>query len=324
MNTLRANLYLALAEVLAEPPDWLMLDGRKWPLFEAALQLAEESEAARLAVVAMIEIGAESRKERQARYAGLFAGPGRPNVWLYESEALQGQLHTEVTLEVEQWYRAAGMSPTDGDLPDHASMELAFLAQLAGAQQEGFDRFEKEFLERHALRWLPALGRALAASGDLVYATVGHLLAGWLGEIDPRRPRSGLVKALGNARQVPALEVDEVDGCTLCGFCMQICPTKALVVRENDELTALHFSTKLCVGCGKCVRVCDPHVLRMNENLTLEAGGIAWKVLRQSARPRCKKCGKSMVSQAELNFVAERLGHPDWLDVCLDCRPSLF
>ena len=138
LNELRSNLYQFLAEALSEPPDWLALSGREWPLYEAALQLAPESEAARQAVVAMMEIGEEPLEQRQERYAALFAGPNRPLIWIYESGALSGRLFTEITLEVEQWYRAAGIEIVGAELPDHASLELAFLAHLSGAEQEEY------------------------------------------------------------------------------------------------------------------------------------------------------------------------------------------
>src|SRR5919108_55069 len=74
----RAGLYHALAEALADPPQWLAGPGRTWPLFEAALDCAAFSEAARLAVAMLAEVPAEAPARRRARYVALFAGPGRP------------------------------------------------------------------------------------------------------------------------------------------------------------------------------------------------------------------------------------------------------
>ena len=324
MNQPRANLYQALAEALAEPPEWLALPGSKWPLFEAALQLAPESEAARQAVVAMMEIGEESLEQRQGRYAALFAGPNRPLVWIYESGALHGRLFSEITLEVEQWYRAAELDIVDSELPDHASLELAFLAHLCAAEQEEFSRFENDFLQKHALRWLPALGRALVSSGDRVYTPIGRLLADWLEEINPLHTAQQLHKNRSTSRWVPTISPDLVEDCILCGFCAQVCPTRALVVRENQELTSLQLSERLCVGCGQCLPVCEPRVLRMEKLPAGEEREPGLKTLRSSLRSTCKACGKPLVSQAELAYVSVRLGNPDWLELCQDCRPGYF
>jgi TorA maturation chaperone TorD/ferredoxin len=324
LNVLRANLYQALAEALAEPPGWLELPGVEWPLFEAALQLAPESEAARQAVLAMMEIGEESLEQRQARYTALFAGPNRPEIWIYESGALSGRLFSDITLEVEQWYRAAELDIVGAELPDHASLELAFLAHLCRAEQQEFSRFENDFLQRHILRWLPALGRAMVSSGDLVYAAIGRLLTDWLEEINPRDRGHQTRKAHHPTRALPAIQPDQVEDCILCGFCSQVCPTRALVVRENQQLTGLQLSPRLCVGCGQCVRVCELRVLKMEKIATGQEPAPGWQTLRNSPRPTCKACGKPLVSQAELAYVAARLGDPAWLELCQDCRPGLF
>ncbi|MGC8779837.1 MAG: hypothetical protein ACP5UQ_03140, partial [Anaerolineae bacterium] len=61
--------------------------------------------------------------------------------------------------------------------------------------------------------------------------------------------------------------------------------------------------------------------LRRSSRATL--GGPGGAVLRRSPRATCPACGKPTVSQAELAFVAARLGdHPSWLDYCPACRPE--
>ena len=126
------------------------------------------------------------------------------------------------------------------------------------------------------------------------------------------------------ARWVPTITADQVEDCILCGFCTQVCPTRALAVRENQEVTSLQLSARSCVGCGRCLPVCEPHVLRMEKLPPGEEPGTGWKALRNSPRATCKVCGKPLVSQAELAYVAARLGNPDWLELCQDCRPGFI
>ena len=324
MNQSRANLYQALAEALAEPPEWLALPVGEWPLYQAALQIAPESEAARQAVGAMMEISKETLEQRQNRYAVLFAGPNRPQIWIYESGALLGRLFSEITLDVERWYRSAGINIVGAELPDHASLELAFLAYLSAAEQEDFSRFENDFLQRHVLRWLPELGRSLVSSQDMVYAPIGRLLVDWLEEINPRQAAPRSQKALRPSRYVPTIHPDQVEDCILCGFCSQVCPANALVVRENQQVTGLQLSARRCVGCGKCLPVCEPNILHMEKIAPGEERTAAWKTLRKSSRAVCKACGQPLISQAELEFMAIRLGNPAWLELCQDCRPGIF
>ena len=340
---LRADLYGALAEALAEPPEWLACAGREWPLFEIALRLALPSEAVRRAVESLAEIRAESLAARRKRYTALFIGSGRPRFWLYESAFLTGRILGPETFAVEQLYRAAGLETAGAELPDHASMELAFLAHLAATGQTEDERL---FAKNHADRWLPQLGRALARSGDEVYAPIGQLLASWLME-----RKCGMMNAECGMRakraeahspfiihhssfriqKLPA--IPQAESCSLCGFCVQVCPTRALAIRETSAETNLVLKVSACVSCGKCERVCEMRALRLSPHppaacaspvrngAEQERGSV---VLRRSPRAVCPACGQPTISRAELDFVAAQIGYPAWLEYCGDCRPQLM
>lgn len=335
---LRADLYGALAEALAEPPEWLAWAGREWPLFEIAVRLAPESGAARRAVESLAEIRAESLAARRKRYTALFIGSGRPRFWLYESAFLSGRLIGPETFAVEQLYRAAGLETAGAELPDHASMELAFLAHLAATGQTEDERL---FAKNHADRWLPQLGRALARSGDEVYAPIGQLLADWLRERECARSVRNAREACGVAIRhpkgsfhIPKLPtIPQAESCSLCGFCVQVCPTRALAIRETSAETNLVLKVSACVSCGKCERVCEMRALRLSPHppaacaspvrngAEQERGSV---VLRRSPRAVCPACGQPTISRAELDFVAAQIGYPAWLEYCGDCRPQLM
>lgn len=328
MTVLAADLYHALAEALASkgPPDWLARAGREWPLFEIAAHLAPTSQAARRTLESLGAVPASSLPTLQARFASLFAGPGRPRFWLYESAWLNGRLLGPETFAVEKLYRLAGlaMPRANAELADHASLELAFLAHLSAVEQDAAMPAERQFIEQHAGRWLPGLGRALAGSGDEVYAPIGQLLANWLTE------RAGGNTGAPAAHQIHSSlsrlpVVPHPETCTLCGFCVQVCPVRALAIRESATETALALNAAACVGCGKCERICKTHALEMKhvpEEPKPSAG--SWNALRQSPRVTCHACGEPMVSRAELDFVAAQIGRPAWLDYCLECRPTIM
>jgi nitrate reductase assembly molybdenum cofactor insertion protein NarJ len=310
---------MALAEVLDEPPPWLALPGQQWPLFAAAEKMAPVSAAAKRAAATISAVGAEPLSERRARHRGLFRSKGRPQLWLHESLYRSGRLLGPQMVEVAQLYRVAGLQIAAGELPDHASVELAFLAHLArqATMEPGhagqWRRTEKLFLRKHAARWLPKLGRALAASGDEVYAPVGMLLADWLQEPVQRQGRKRPVRRLPVVRQAQ---------CTLCGFCVQRCPTGALMIDEDDEETALLLSADRCCACGKCVQVCETQAMQMKRAPQGQKSELplGWQPLRRSPRARCPACGEPTISDAELDFVARQIGRPQWLAYCLRCR----
>ncbi len=307
----RAEMYSALAEVMAEPPQWMSLPGREWPLYELAVGLMSHSPA----VAALGAIQAESLPERQARYAALTGcqlASCQPRFWLSESAFLNGRILGDATFAVARAYSQAGLQVQGSQLPDGAATELAFLAFLVEQNERAP---EQAFLDQHATRWLPALGQAMAEGDDPVYAAIGQLLADWLNHL----PVPVAAPVVSSAVRLPVLL--DAPACSLCGFCAQRCPTGALTVRETDLETGLVLLASACTSCGRCVRACEmkPSLLSM-QVATAEQLSAQPVVLRLSERVACTQCGKPMVSRAELDFVISRIGHPTWLDLCEDCR----
>ncbi len=300
-----ADMYAALAEVLADPPEWMALPGREWPLFELARALIPNSTG--LTGLALIQ--AEELPLRQARYAALFsAAAGQPHYWLSESAFLTGCILGPHTFGVAKCYAEAGLQVNGSELPDSAWMELAFLGQLS-AGSDGVAA-EKLFLAQHAGRWLPELGSRLTRSGDPVYAAIGQLMSDWL-----CRFKAPSATARTFTGQLPMMQAETA--CTLCGFCAQRCPSAALFIQENAIQTALVFVAEQCTGCGKCIRVCDAACIRMQPADVRSPVPLLMVV---SERVACYNCGQPMVSRAELDFVIRQIGHPTWLDYCSNCR----
>ena len=318
---LRAELYHALAEVLVTPPSWMAQAGVAWPLYAVVRDLRPFSPAAQQAIESLVDIQPETDLARQRRYEAVFMGNGRPRVWLYESMRLNGRLLGPETQKLAFLYQAAGLQMVGSELPDHASMELSFLAYVAQMQADDpgnrrrWQKLERDFIKKHAGRWLPDVGRALARSGDEVYVPIGKLLVGWLEEAlqPPRRQKAAV--------RLPNIQT-EAD-CTLCGFCVQVCPTKALTIYETERETSLLLSAPACIGCSKCECICDPQAMKtaLVEGATPSSQKIT--VLRRSPRAICWGCERPLVSQAELTYVAAQLGQPTWLNYCLGCRAQM-
>lgn len=308
----RADLYALLAELLAEPPEWMNLPGRKWPLFDLLTQLAAESEAARRHLDLLAGISSEEIDQRRQRYASLFAS-GRPRFWLYESAAKTGKILGPETFKLASLYRAVGLETSGAEIPDHISLELAFLSYLV--ERDNISLYEQQFLENHG-GWMISLGRALKQSGDPVYAPIGQFLADWLTEqmTLPAQPVAVTHDVVCNIL-LPV--IPRADDCTLCGFCVQVCPTRALKVMQNAEGDFLSLNTAECIHCGKCERICEFHALKMSLPM-LNAGGIS--ILRQSPHALCQTCGKPIASQAEMSYIVSQIGEAAWQHLCLNCR----
>jgi len=304
----RAALYAALAEVFSEPPDWMLCAGREWPLFELAKNLLPGSPA----LLGLSTLPAEARSARQARYEELFGNAGRPRFWLHESGYLSGRILGEDTFAVARFYRQAKLEVNGAELPDHASFELAFLAYLT---ERGDTQTEHSFLNEHALRWLPGLGSALAACDDPLYATMGQLLVDFL-----ERVVTPSIREAADISELHIPSLAEPQSCTLCGFCVQRCPTDALFVYETGTHTSLMLAAEKCIGCGKCLHACPDALLTLKTGPT--AGLKQTRTLLESERVTCSTCGAPTVSRAEFNYMTRKIGHPAWLDLCLTCRVS--
>jgi len=317
----RALIYHALAELLAGSPAWAADAAREWSLYADLSCLAGESPAARRAVQSLSQIPPESIEQRQMRYAALFYAV--PGLWLHESAAKTGKMLGPEMFAVAKLYRAAGLVASFGaEPPDHASVELAFLAHLSEQAESNPDEaadwraLERQFIKDHA-GWLIQLGRTLSNSGDTVYGPIGRVLAYWLTEAAGPAHRDLRPEARNTSRPTLARAED----CTLCGFCVQVCPVHALAVRESEGLTMLLLNARACIGCNRCKRICGTGAITLQSGTQLSAGAV---VLRQSPRAICPSCHQPTISRAELEYIASQIGAPAWLDYCLECRPSLY
>ncbi len=326
----RARLYQELADAFEAPlPDWLRKPGGDNPLSEALVAAARElgSQACRHALEQLTNVPAQNLAQLRARHARLLVGPGLPLVSPYESWHRDAQMSSTTAQEIAQWYEACGAEAPAGELPDHLCFELAFLAYLY--RQEAFAleneliedaeiwrKQAQRFLRKHPARWLPKAGDTLAKQGGAVFGPLGKLLADFL------REESGLSRRTGSAVKkhkggFPVLAQPEV--CGLCGFCVQVCATRALHISESDTETNLMLSPARCTGCGACTKTCPDDLLVMD---ALQPGDVV--ALRTSPRAICPSCGNTHVSEAEIAAVIARLEATgplrESLMYCVDCK----
>jgi len=321
--TILANIYRSLAHLLAlsnstNSLPWLVNPGREWPLYGMALELAAElnSSAWDKAAAELEKVAAAPREARQVEYQSLFVSQGRPAIWLYESQHLDGRIPGPTTFQLKKLYAEAGLETSSAELPDHAALELTFLAYLTeqGSCTNGYAKdwlaVRDLFIKNHAGRWLPTVGQQLMQSSSPAWAAVGQLLITSLTKEKPKSPH----KIQSEAGVFPEIALEK--DCTLCGFCVQVCPVNALKIQEDEQATTLWLIPKNCTHCRKCEKICHSNAIK------LIASKISSKsLLRQSKRAICSACSAPTVSQVELQTVAAMLDeHPTWLDYCMDCR----
>lgn len=324
----RAQVYFALADTFVEPhADLQRVLGEA---IAAGAALAD-SAACGTANRHLSALPAMPHDALRADYRKVMFGVGKRPLALYESLHRHGQLAGEATTEVAACYRALGLVPADGELPDHAGVELAFMGELATAEAAALTQGDWElaarvrtahrtFLRSHAATWLPAIGDALSASGAPLYAPTGALLRDYLAEeLAPRRSR------VRPAILQPVL-LDPIT-CTLCGLCAATCHPGALWMAEDGCATHLALDAARCIGCRQCVRVCPEQVLDMaqvEDSMASSHDVTAHRILAASTRAACPQCGQPTVSYAELQAVFRRL-QPDPVlqrrfSLCVACK----
>jgi len=327
----RARLYQALADVFDSPlPEWLSEPSGDNPLADALVTAARElgSSACHRVIQQLASVPPQDLSMLRARHARLLVGPGLPVVSPYESWHRDAQMVGAASVEVGQWYEAMGAEVPAGELPDHVCMELAFLAYLyrqeAYALEQGLTEEAKvwhkqarRFLRKHPLKWLPQVGDVLAEKGGAVFGPLGYLVAAFI------REEAGLTRGAGRATRkkkgFPSLLRSEA--CGLCGFCVQVCATRALYIHESAVDTKLMFNAERCTSCGACTKICPDDLLVM-----ITEGADETVALRTSPRVICPSCGNVHVSEAEIEAVVARLEAigplRQSLMYCVDCKAN--
>lgn len=185
----RANVYWLLATVMKAPLDIRGLRTLRDP---AVVQgLAE-------ACVALDDLFLEGDhavllETLAVDFTQLFHGPRGHNP-PYESVQValdEPELNSDITLAVNRFYRSAGFDFNDEcrELPDHLSVELVFMAELAEREAiareagdvAGIKRRVKEqcaFMQAHLGRWAPAFGQLVSnCARSVFYREFAQLLS---------------------------------------------------------------------------------------------------------------------------------------------------
>jgi uncharacterized protein len=88
--------------------------------------------------------------------------------------------------------------------------------------------------------------------------------------------------------------------CTRCGACVDVCPTQAAIISDNEYPC---YDLKKCIGCAQCIALCPDAALRIfwNSDMTVfqeklvETAAAVWKRIH----------GKTVVINALLNIAGE-------------------
>lgn len=125
-----------------------------------------------------------------------------------------------------------------------------------------------------------------------------------------------------------------VDGCTLCLACVQVCPTGAL--SDNPERPQLAFTQDACVQCGLCKATCPEKVISLRPQLDFTETARSAVLVKQEEPYHCISCGKPFGTRATVEKIVSKLQGKHWMyagtgaglganpidrvRMCADCR----
>lgn len=243
----------------------------------------------------------------EQEFTRLFLGPGRPVAHPYESVYREGRTMGDTALDVQRRMAIEGLTPGARTLPDHVSIELAFMAHLAAREAQAWEEGDQDgardylvrqesFLQDHLIAWLPQFchrilaGRPLDPFVALARDTEAFVVG------DAERVRAWLGNGTGESAEgaaKPERWVVTADrGCTMCGICMQVCRPGALrQVRDTERgMVVLRVDAVLCDGCAACQRWCPEESIAVKR---LPDGEHPTETeLARSAMVACPGCGQ--------------------------------
>lgn len=87
----------------------------------------------------------------------------------------------------------------------------------------------------------------------------GHLMSGFAGSI--KNVAMGMSSRAGKQIQHSSLKpVINVEKCTICGSCMEICPVSAI----SEASGKAFINSNLCIGCCECISACRIDAVMIN------------------------------------------------------------
>lgn len=112
-------------------------------------------------------------------------------------------------------------------------------------------------------------------------------------------------------------------GCTLCGVCVERCPSGALSMEEpTSGAVRLDFCATACDGCGICADACPERVLSLRLAVDPSRGSER-VLLKEDEWVLCRCCGTRVAPRAMIVQIAARTKVPVAFDLCADCKPLL-
>lgn len=114
------------------------------------------------------------------------------------------------------------------------------------------------------------------------------------------------------------------ENCILCGLCVKACEkigtgSISLVNRGTSKKVSTPYddASKDCIGCGACAEVCPTKAIALKDEYGIRT---IWN--KEFELVKCECCGKYFATRESLDFIKSRLGDDEC--ICDSCRKKII
>jgi ech hydrogenase subunit C len=96
--------------------------------------------------------------------------------------------------------------------------------------------------------------------------------------------------------------------CTACGACVNMCPSGAIDLTEEDGQFRIVYNLWKCSFCGTCQQVCPEEAVKLTpEYVIQDSNKISLVVTGKMNRTSCTVCGNPHLTKAQIETVRKRI-----------------
>lgn len=297
---------------------------------------------------------AKAPNDLKIAYSRLFLYPSIRIIHPYESTYVEGQLMGDTAAQIVDSYIDAGLqlNADEHELPDHVSVEMAFMAYLAARAETDtamkWQQYQRSFLFEHLAHWLPQFFKKVEESAIHPFYCEAASMANKIIDDDLSsfsllpldsekyaipNPQIGISISSTHEHQLsvnrypgkrfPNIHIDfDLPLCTLCTVCVDNCRSGALAVDCTPRMIRLSFDPARCNGCRKCMRLCPEQAINIIIKSPLTSPPSSQRnVVAKAPRVICPRCNRPHIAEPWLKRLATHLGNGESVQYSLALCP---